>query len=95
MAEPYMPSNGSEGEGFFEHFCAHCTHDAAFRATDYEGDGALGCQILAAQLRGEQQKEWITDERGSRCTAFTTDPASPVRCDKTADMFALSSEHRG
>ena len=87
MAEPYMPSNGSEGEAFFEAFCAHCERDRAFRDTNYEGDGALGCQILAASYRGEQQVEWIEDERGARCTAYTTDPSKPVRCDKTADMF--------
>ncbi len=88
MAGPYMPSNGSEGEGFFERFCAYCTRDAAFRETGYDGDLALGCQILAASLRGEQQAEWISDNRGSRCTSFTTDPAMPIRCDKTADLFA-------
>ena len=74
-------------EGFLEAFCFHCARDAAFRATNYEGDGALGCQILAAMYRNEQQAEWIRDDKGARCTAYTTDPTMPTRCDKTADMF--------
>lgn len=93
MARPYRPSNGSEGEGFLEAYCFHCERDRAFRDTNYEGDGALGCQILAATYRydvnhPDYPKEWIEDERGSRCTAFTTDPTQPTRCDKTMDLFA-------
>lgn len=93
---PYRPSNGSGGEGFFESFCAHCSRDAAFRETGYEGDSALGCQILAATYRyavdhPDYPKEWISDDQGSRCTAYTTDPSMPVRCDKTIDLFSVSA----
>lgn len=93
MAKPYRPSNGSEGEGFFDAFCSVCARDAAFRATNYEGDGALGCPILAATFaldldHPDYPKEWIEDDQGSRCTAFTTDPTCPARCDKTEDLFA-------
>lgn len=92
MAESYRPSNGTEGAGFQDYYCSRCARDAAFRETDYEGDPALGCQILAATFRyavdhPDYPKEWIEDERGPRCTAFTTDPTMPVRCDKTPDMF--------
>jgi len=95
MTRSYIPSNGSEGEGFQESFCNRCARDAAFRETDYEGDPALGCQILANTMAipfnsPDYPKEWIQDDDGGnpRCTAFTTDPTCPVRCDKTLDMFA-------
>jgi hypothetical protein len=91
MAEPYTPRNGSEGEGFFEAFCYHCARDKAFRDTDYLGDPALGCQILARSYT-EQQKEWVEDEQGPRCTAFTADPTLPERCQATPDMFALQEK---
>lgn len=98
MSRPYQPSNGSEGEGFHAAFCDHCARDAAFRETNYEGDPALGCQILADSFcysvtDPKYPKEWITDdEQGPRCTAFTTDPTCPTRCDKTADMFVSPAE---
>lgn len=97
MSEPYRPSNGSEGEAFFDALCSRCARDAAFRATNYEGDGALGCPILAATFalnldHPDYPKEWIEDDAGARCTAFTTDPTMPTRCDKTVDMFAASPE---
>lgn len=93
MAKPYRPSNGTEGRSFQEYYCDHCERDRAFRETDYEGDPALGCQILADTFvydvtDPKYPKEWIEDDRGSRCTAFTTDPTKPLRCDKTADLFA-------
>jgi hypothetical protein len=99
MTRPYQPSNGSEGEGFHAAFCDHCARDAAFRETNYEGDPALGCQILADSFAyrvtdPEYPKEWIQDDDGGnpRCTAFTTDPSMPVRCDKTADMFFVAPQ---
>ncbi len=92
MTRPYRPSNGTEGAAFFEAFCAYCSRDAAFRDTGYDGDSALGCQILAATFRYEVNhpdypKEWIEDERGPRCTAYTEDPTCPVRCPHTPDLF--------
>lgn len=100
MPTPYRPSNGSEGEGFHETFCDHCARDAAYRDGGPDADPALGCQILANALcysitDPEFPKEWITDDQGSRCTAFTTDPTMPERCPNTPDLFALSSADRG
>lgn len=43
MAEPYRPSNGTEGADFQDYFCDRCERDRAFRETDYQGDPALGC----------------------------------------------------
>ena len=92
MSEPYRPSNGTEGMDFQDFYCDQCERDRAFRETDYEGDPALGCQILADTFAYDitdpkYPKEWITDEIGPRCTAFTTDPTKPLRCDKTPDLF--------
>lgn len=95
MSNPYRPSNGTEGADFQGRFCDHCARDAVFRETDYEGDPALGCQILADTFcfevtDQEYPKEWIEDEQGPRCTAFTTDPSCPERCDRTIDLFNLT-----
>jgi len=87
-ARPYRPSNGSEGEGFEAQFCNRCTRDQDFR--DNDGDS---CQILAAVHAWpisdpNYPKEWVTDDKkGARCTAFTTGPLEPARCDRTLEMF--------
>ncbi len=93
MTRPYRPSNGSEGEGFQSSFCDICERDRAFRDSGYD-DAALGCKILANALAfdiksPEFPKEWVEDDDGgnSRCTAFTTDPAQPMRCSETKDLF--------
>lgn len=93
-SKPYRPSNGTEGADFQDQFCAHCERDRAFRETNYEGDPALGCQIVAKTFYldiGDEgyPKEWIEDERGPRCTAFTTDPSKPERCENTLDLFPV------
>lgn len=94
MSERYRPSNGSEGEGFQAAFCDHCERDRAFRESYPHVDGADGCPILAAALaldinHPSYPKEWTFDRDGhSTCTAFTTDPSKPLRCDKTMDLFA-------
>ncbi len=92
MTKPYRPSNGTEGECFYENWCLHCSRDAAFRDDPDSGDG---CPIVASTYVFEindplYPKEWIEDDDGSnpRCTAFTTNPTCPVRCDKTQDMFS-------
>jgi hypothetical protein len=95
MSKPYRPSNGTEGDYFQDQWCAGCARDAAFRADPDSGDG---CPIVAATMifninEEEYPKEWIEDNNGgnARCTAFTTDPLKPVRCDKTADLFKVSA----
>ena len=95
MSEPFRPSNGTELISFTLYWCDDCARDAAFRDTNYDGDPALGCQILARGTAFAHEpdgpnypKEWIVDEKGSRCTAHTTDPKCPIRCDQTKDMFA-------
>jgi hypothetical protein len=91
----YRPSSGSEGADFQDAFCDHCARDAAFRATNYEGDPAMGCQILADTFcynvdDPQYPKEWIVDDSGARCIAYTEDATCPTRCDNTLDMFAAT-----
>jgi hypothetical protein len=41
MAEPYRPSNGTEGEMFQEQWCEKCEHDLAAR----KGGPPYGCLV--------------------------------------------------
>lgn len=86
---PYMPSNGTEGEIFQDGWCAHCTRDVEFRRQFMEtGNPQVdGCEILAASMRGEQPKEWFYRKGQPHCSAYTDDPACPVRCQNTKEMF--------
>lgn len=75
MTKKYRPSNGSEGEGFMEHWCIRCWLD---RNED--------CPILANALcygidDPEYPAEWVQDENGARCTAFI-DEADRVAIDR-------------
>jgi hypothetical protein len=93
MSTPYRPSSGTAGADFQDQWCGRCARDAAFRDGGPDVDPALGCQILADTFAYEitdpkYPKEWVTGPDGPRCTAFTTDPKCPVRCDKTIDLFA-------
>ncbi len=86
---PYMPSNGTEGGIFQDGTSAHCARDAEFRR-QWEETGnpqVDGCEILAASLRGEQPKEWFFRKGEPICSAYTEDPACPVRCPNTMDLF--------
>lgn len=81
---PYMPANGTEGEIFDEGWCSHCSRDAAFRLDMANNDG---CEILAAAYRGEQQAAWSWLKGAPTCANFSDDPANPVRCQLTKEMF--------
>jgi hypothetical protein len=74
QAKPYRPSNGTDGEIFMSRMCADCALDC--HGTEYE-DGPF-CEILAEAFAGGQPVQWIEDERGPRCTAFTLDPEAPA-----------------
>lgn len=71
MSEQYLPSNGTEGESFFDSWCRYCQRDKAMReGADFdECDDNELCEIIAASFRGPV-KEWIEDDSGPRCTAF-------------------------
>lgn len=67
---PYRPSNGTEGEIFMDGWCLWCERDRAFRE-----DVGDSCPIAAATMAHDTgdpgyPAEWITDEKGPRCTAF-------------------------
>ena len=71
-AQPYRPSNGTEGECFMGRWCAGCARDAYGDASFAPGEGEQ-CEILANAMAGAQPPEWIADDRGPRCTAFVDD----------------------
>lgn len=95
--KPYRPGSGTEGMAFDDKWCAHCTRDAAWREDETQHDG---CDILSRTFAlditdPDYPKEWVYDRNGCpSCTAFTTDSNKPLRCDKTADLFAVISEDR-
>lgn len=86
-AQPYRPSNGTEGECFMAAWCARCVRDAEARG---EYDTGCGCEILlrtmACQIDDDDYpKEWQIIDGRSRCTAFLAegdeeplDPAAAV-----------------
>jgi len=85
----YLPSNGLEGELFYEAWCSDCARDAAHRADPALGDG---CPILAASMAYAFADKgypiaWQYGLDGQpRCTAFTIE-GLPERCDRTPDLF--------
>jgi len=89
MSEPYLPSNGSEGAGFFENWCCHCARDKAMReGVDFdECDDNEVCGIIAAAFRGPVA-EWIYKNGEPTCTAYVPAGETPAqRCERTEDMF--------
>ena len=91
--KPYRPSSGTEGMAFDDAWCERCTRDRPYRDDpDNLDPGFHGCQIIADSFAykitdPKYPKEWIYDRDGPCCTAFTTDPTKPIRCDKTKDLF--------
>lgn len=88
--KPYRPSCGTEGMAFDDAWCSQCARDAAWRDDPDRNDG---CIILTNSFIYDIRdpnypKQWIYDRDGRPCcTAFTSDPLQPPRCDKTIDMF--------
>lgn len=68
-------------------FCHECTR------ANLEDESLPPCEILGRALGYNMNdplypKEWVQDENGPRCTAFTTLPAEEIyRCPDTADLF--------
>lgn len=100
--KPYRPSNGTEGEIFFEGWCSKCWHDREVRR-DPE-NYAEGCPLIANSMAfnigdPEYPKEWkYHDETGEpTCTKFRAehlgeplDPAAAV-----GDLFIRKAEDHG
>ena len=101
VGKPYRPGSGTEGMAFDEVWCAHCERDREYREEGPDAAPVIGCQIIADTFAFEiddqnYPKEWVYGRDGKPCcTAFTTDPKKPIRCDKTIDMFdgVVSSAH--
>lgn len=93
IGKPYRPGSGTEGMAFDEHWCDHCARDAEYRKDPDSDPSFTGCQIIADTFAYDiddprYPKEWVYGRDGvPRCTAFTTDPKKPIRCDKTLDLF--------
>lgn len=93
----YQPSNGTEGEWFFESWCRHCERDAAMNsgANLDDCDDDQKCDIIARSMAystndAEYPSEWIYGQDGQpRCTAFSPvgEPLPTPRCAHTIDMF--------
>lgn len=69
---PYLPSTGTEGAAFFEHWCSHCARDAAMReGKDLDDcDDHEKCSIIADSFMGPVA-EWVYGADGyPTCTAF-------------------------
>lgn len=68
----FVPSNGTEGMSFTEHYCANCINERwmHFQDQDREEDK---CKILNRSILEwpVQMDEWKYDEKGSpRCSKF-------------------------
>lgn len=91
MREKYLPSNGTEGEIFFDGWCRQCARDRSMRdgePFDDCDDNEL-CDIIARAFRGEVD-EWVygpDDE--PMCTAFVPagEPIPSPKDDHTMDLF--------
>jgi hypothetical protein len=68
----YRPSNGTEGDIFDARFCSACTRDRPFGTCD-----VLTRTLIHQVSDPDYPTEWIIDDRGPRCTAFTTEPDPP------------------
>lgn len=64
MNDPYMPSNGTEGEWFLSIWCKNCQKDTLIRG------GKKQCSILTKSLIGEQPKQWMYLRDVPACTSF-------------------------
>jgi hypothetical protein len=61
---PYMPSNGTDGEGFISTWCETCSKDTGIRG------GKTHCPILGKSLRGEQPKQWVYIADNPTCISY-------------------------
>lgn len=88
--ELYLPSNGSEGDGFMESWCAHCARDKPWsEGKDFDlCDESEVCRILGDSFLGPVD-EWVYGDDGTpQCTAFVRAGDSIPAVDTlTMDMF--------
>lgn len=82
MTTLYRPSNGTEGELFYEEFCAKCVRDQNEDCPIYTATMVFGVDDP------QYPKEWIEDEAGPRCTAFDeiVHPDTPTAAESAAQL---------
>lgn len=87
--KPYRPGSGTEGMAFDDAWCSRCARDAAWREDERNDCCDILSRTFALDIRDpDYPKEWIYGRDGRPCcTAFTTDANTPLRCDKTPDLF--------
>ena len=93
----YRPSNGTEGQIFFENWCYHCARDKAMREGqpfDECDDNEL-CEIIGKTFEFDIDEpgyptEWRYGADGDPCCAAFIEAGSPVpvKDEHTIDMFA-------
>lgn len=95
----WRPSNGTEGDSFIAGYCGTCAR-SEHNAPDAPDDAPVGCPILDLTFLHdvddpEYPEEWQDDEGklGPHCTAWVIEGevAPPLRCTRTADMFAAAA----
>ena len=60
----YRPSNGTEGQVFYDYWCARCQKDI-------NEDCPIFAASMAYDIDDERYpKEWVEVEDGPKCTAF-------------------------
>ena len=85
---PYRPSNGTEGMGFYENWCARCVKD---RPDAEDGGCRILCRSMMFQLGDpEYPEEWECDEQGhSWCTAFEPAPEAASTAGRTPERLGV------
>lgn len=69
--KPYRPSNGTEGELFYENWCADCRRDAAYRRDEGDSCDIVACAMAFNIGDPDYPKEWVIGADGQpKCTAF-------------------------
>lgn len=94
--KPYRPSNGSEGDGFYDNWCRQCQRDKAMRegAPIEECDDNELCKIITLTVahdlhEAEYPKEWIYDADGQPCCTAFVPVDSPIprpKCEHTQEL---------
>ena len=80
----YRPSNGSEGDGFMSRWCEKCVKDSESKP----------CRILGRTMAFSVDdklypREWIEDDNGPRCTAFSDHVKPPLSIVRDKRQIAL------
>ncbi len=94
--QPYQPSNGTEGEFFFEAWCRGCARDRAMREGDdvNDCDDNEVCDLIARSMAfkpgdAEYPVEWQYDKEGQPCCTAFVPAGRPIPATPCAHTTAL------